>query len=541
MSFSVIGKRADRHGNGSLHVFALILASVWFFSCATVQAPPGGPEDKSPPRIISVWPPRDSTEVPLDATIVIRFDEYIVASKKSIALLPPVEGVEVKFRGKRIIVKHKEPFSPNTTYRVSLSSKIADLRHNRLKSAQGFAFSTGNRLDTLVIRGRVFEGDLSPSVGARVHAYLLDSENLPTSLPEQPYAVSWTGEDGRFVLGNLPEGRFFLLAFHDANGNGSPDVGEGVAVAPEPIFSGGDAPWSMVESTMDTSAPMLLLAVAENRYILRFKFSEAMASPAEASMKSSPELGRSRLVLDEKSPKNILLFARDGLPEGRLDVALIGLKDIAGNRFGDSLQQVTIPAFEGDTAEPKISYSKDAILPSQPLAVSLNRPIVDGEIVVVDSAGHSVAGTTSVDPPYRLLFKPEPIWPSRRDLVWRLRSATLADGTAFSDSTERRVNIYTASDLGSIEIKHDLACRDAIASGRSIDGKGSDIITFARSGATFVAEVPAGRYLVWLFCDRNGDSLWNAGTIVPLKPSEPIFLNEDTVKVRGLWSVELNF
>ena len=519
---------------------AATIASIGLFSCARVISPPGGPEDKSPPKIVYLWPPQDSVRVPLDATVTIEFDEYIESVKNGAVLLPPVDGTEVKFLWKKIVIEHKAPFEPNTTYRVSISSKISDYRNNRLISSKGFAFSTGDFLDTLDIRGRVFDSDFLPANGTRVHAYLLESGDFPDSLPELPYAVSWTGKNGKFTIRNLPEGDFLLVAFGDIDNDGEIDPGECVAVASGIISSGGETSWSMVEAQIDTSAPELIMVAPENRFVLRFKFSEPIRLTSESDAHSSPEVGRTSLSVMAENPKNLLLFTRDGLPEGELDIILQGIRDFAGNRFDEIEQTITIPIFEEDTIQPKITYSKDRLLSSQPLEIEIDRPIIGGEIAVFDSTGRVIAGTTRVSPPYKLIFQPDANWPSRRDLVWRLRSARIADGSEFSDSTERRINFHDRSSIGSIEVTQDSHCENAAVIGLSVEKDGSDVI-FRQSDGKFIAgEVPAGEYIIWFFCDMNEDSTWNPGAVYPPEYSEPIFINGDTIKVRGLWTTELD-
>ncbi|RKZ30572.1 hypothetical protein DRQ36_05070, partial [bacterium] len=168
----------------------LAFCIIFLFSCARIQAPPGGPEDKSPPKIIYTIPAAGTTDVALDTRIEIRFNEYIKKTTGAVVLLPPVENTKIKFKGKRIVIDHA-PLTPNTTYRISISTGLKDLRNNALKRAINIAFSTGAALDSFSLSGKIYEG-FFPAEETRVHAYIAENGEIPDTLPLQPYAVSWT-------------------------------------------------------------------------------------------------------------------------------------------------------------------------------------------------------------------------------------------------------------------------------------------------------------------------------------------------------------
>ena len=50
--------------------------------------------------------------------------------------------------------------------------------------------------------------------------------------------------------------------------------------------------------------------------------------------------------------------------------------------------------------------------------------------------------------------------------------------------------------------------------------------------------VPAGRYRVFAFWDRDGDGRWNPGRSRPFLPAERFGVYPDTVGVRARWRTE---
>jgi len=499
-------------------------------SCARIQSPPGGPVDESPPKLVKTVPQTGDTWVPLETPIEIVFDEYIVEAQNAVVFLPEAKDVKIKFKGKKIVVAH-DGLAPNTTYRLSISTKLKDQRNNPLKRAISFAFSTGGVLDSLFLRGRVYDESLKPIHQARVHAYNLYGGSLPDTLPAQPYGITWTSENGDFEMTNLPAGDFLVVAFDEDN--------EQIAIAPEILRSGEQAPWALLLFEADTIAPEVLHISADNRNILRVKFTEPVVLAHRATVSVVPPLGRYKLFHYEQEPENVGLFAYDGLPVGELRFTIVGVSDERGNAYEPHELSVEVPDFPEDTAAPSLKVSKERLLPSQPLTVNFDKPILEGEISVSDSTGKAVPGSTVAIIPDGLVFYPKSVWPLREDLSWRLESVTAVDHTSLSDTTHRPLALEKAAGLGTINLLPPLPCENIIAFAKHA-GYGGESLPLIKTSDGYTADpVEQGDYLLWFFCDDNGDSVWLPGSIRPLSLSEKAFVHSDTVNVRGLWITDV--
>ncbi|MFQ5584884.1 MAG: Ig-like domain-containing protein, partial [Calditrichia bacterium] len=111
-----------------------ILIVIVSIRCAHKVAPPGGPEDKSPPKIIYTFPPADSTNIQVLPYLEILFDEAV--EKTSFAdqvwFIPEMKkGFKLKWKGsKKLRVLLQDSLEKNQTYIFNIGTGVKDLRGN---------------------------------------------------------------------------------------------------------------------------------------------------------------------------------------------------------------------------------------------------------------------------------------------------------------------------------------------------------------------------------------------------------------------------
>ena len=104
-----------------------------------------------------------------------------------------------KIRGKSLIVKFEEPLSPNTTYTLSFTDAIADVNEGNMFAGYTYVFSTGDRIDSMMVTGTVLDcNTLDPVKGAKV---ILHKDHSDSAIYQtRPYAVTTTDDWGFFAL-----------------------------------------------------------------------------------------------------------------------------------------------------------------------------------------------------------------------------------------------------------------------------------------------------------------------------------------------------
>ena len=201
----------------------IVLGSMIFsHSCANTTTPPsGGPKDTIPPLITQIYPALEQTNVPVHKTkLEIKFNEYVVVKDpKSLFLSPPLEkSPQFKIKGKGVIVYFENDLDSNKTYTLDVTNAIADNNEGNMFPGYTLVFSTGDRIDSMMVTGTVQDcNTLQPIKGATVMLYK-DHADSAVFL-KRPDAAVKTDEWGFFCLRNIQDTVYRMYAIIDDNNN----------------------------------------------------------------------------------------------------------------------------------------------------------------------------------------------------------------------------------------------------------------------------------------------------------------------------------
>ena len=202
---------------------AFIMGSVMFsHSCANTTTPPsGGPKDTIPPIITKLDPLDGSVNVPTHKTkLEFTFNEYVVVKDaKSLFLSPPLEKApKHKIQNKSVVVYFENDLDSNKTYTLDLTNAIADNNEGNMFSGFTLVFSTGDKIDSMMVTGTVQDcNTLQPIKGATVMLYK-DHADSAVFL-KRPDAAIKTDDWGYFCLRNIQDTVFRMYALIDENNN----------------------------------------------------------------------------------------------------------------------------------------------------------------------------------------------------------------------------------------------------------------------------------------------------------------------------------
>ena len=210
---------------GILHAIAVlgILASIIFApSCANTTTPPsGGPKDTIPPLVTEIYPALGQVNVPCEKTkLEIEFNEYVVVKDpKSLFLSPPLEkAAKFKIKGKSVIVYFENDLDSNKTYTLDVTNAIADNNEGNMFPGFTLVFSTGDRIDSMMVTGTVQDcNSLKPIKGATVMLYKDQADSA--IFLKRPDAAIKTDEWGYFCLRNIQDTVYRMYAIIDDNNN----------------------------------------------------------------------------------------------------------------------------------------------------------------------------------------------------------------------------------------------------------------------------------------------------------------------------------
>jgi Big-like domain-containing protein len=266
----------------------LLAAAAALAGCASPGAPPGGPEDREAPVLVSVSPDTNRTGVKPGA-LELRFDEVInerprgAQSLDEMFLISPRDGTpRVSWHRSRLSVQPRRGWRANTTYVVTMLPGISDLRNNADSAPRTFVFSTGPTLATGQISGIVFDWVAAKTApGAFIEAI---------SLPDSVRYVTVADTGARFTVGHMPPGKYLLRATVDQNKNRELD--------PRELFDSATVTLAdsvrreMLAFTHDTIGPGIATVTVRDSLTLRVQFDRPLdtafvVTPARFTLKGT--------------------------------------------------------------------------------------------------------------------------------------------------------------------------------------------------------------------------------------------------------------
>jgi hypothetical protein len=195
----------------------ILIASIIVCACATPGLPEGGPKDVTPPKIKKTLP-EDRSIFFTGNKIALYFDELVELKdvNSQLVVSPPLKyRPDIKSLGKYINVIIKDTLQSNTTYTFNFADAIVDNNEGNPIKGYSFTFSTGEVIDSLHITGKVIDA-LTQDAKKGVTVLLLDSV-MDVMYKHNIRAIAKSDDQGDFMLVNLPDKPFYIVALEDAN------------------------------------------------------------------------------------------------------------------------------------------------------------------------------------------------------------------------------------------------------------------------------------------------------------------------------------
>jgi hypothetical protein len=184
-------------------------------SCAHVEPPRGGPEDRIPPEVVLTRPEAGIVVPRYDGSVVFVFDERISERgvDEAVMVSPRTSPIEVRSGRDQVRVDLRRGWEPGHIYHVTLRQEISDLFGNQLAEPVTLVFSTGPEIPATEATGVVVDR-VTGRPGSRIRVEAIRAaDSLVYAIP--------TDVNGRFELTRIPEGEYQIRAFEDINRNRS--------------------------------------------------------------------------------------------------------------------------------------------------------------------------------------------------------------------------------------------------------------------------------------------------------------------------------
>ncbi len=200
--------------NGPIGLLLLVLL---YWGCASQGVPTGGLKDETPPNL-RVMIPRDQSVNVNTRTITLEFDEFIKTGnlQNELTISPYTEAkFKTNARKNRLEIIFEEDFKPNTTYTINFGTSIQDITEANKVQNLGLAFSTGPVIDSLTLRGRVYDMLTGrPMKACAVSLY--NSQDTLDINEDKPLYVTRSDTSGVYQFKNLKMGDYKVYAISEA-------------------------------------------------------------------------------------------------------------------------------------------------------------------------------------------------------------------------------------------------------------------------------------------------------------------------------------
>ncbi len=322
-------------------VAGALLAAAAALGCAQPGSPPGGPEDRSPPRVVEVRPAAFDTLTDLRSPVLIRFDERIserlegVPSFREAVLVSPATGEPRVDKGRSSLeIIPEGGWVRDRVYRVVVLPVFRDLFGNRRVEPIELVFSTGAPIAETAVAGFVEDRITGERVAeARVEA---------VSRADGVRHVAVTDTGGFFALRFLPSGAYDVQAWLDQDRDREIDFFEGQDSADAEIQAADTVVVQLALLPGDTTPARLARAEPIDSARVRLLFDDHFAV--------GPVDGSARLFLASDSS----LVADDGrlIHSTRLDSILAAEAAVRDSLRAEQMRQDSLRRLAEDTLPP---------------------------------------------------------------------------------------------------------------------------------------------------------------------------------------------
>ncbi len=531
------------------NLFSLFVLSLIFIGCARITSPEGGPEDLTPPTLVSSVPSNEQTNY-TGNTIVLTFDEYVntQAIESNLIITPALEGegiIKSKIKKRSVILTFTDPWKDNTTYNINFGNTIQDATNRNIPPDLNLSFSTGDYIDSLQISGTITDlYSKDPVEKALVSLYTITDTLDITSGSASYYAR--TDTSGFYRFKNLPPSEYYIYSAMDENNNQKADPDEELygfysdSLNLQSNISGIDFDIQRLDITP--------LKVSSARHIGKYfdiEFNKAI---------TSYEVLNNDTVSYRALEDNKLRFYNTGFLYSDTIPLVISVNDSINSQLQDTVKfYFNESDIEPDKFDYTISPVSNALVPNARIILDFTKPVrsydKDSLIFELDSINffnlHDSVFTWNDT-------RTQVSWPMNlRDYIPEDKSLKMMmkPGAFYSvenDTSNARIKnlrTFKVDDAGVINGSVTTDAPNYII--QLLNSRSFDVIQTKYNEPNFSFEyLNAGTYLLKVIIDTNGNGAWDIGNILERTQAEPViyyldnFTNTRLIELRKNWIVD---
>jgi hypothetical protein len=485
--------------------------------------------------------------------------------------ISPETRLGFDWSGKELEITLKDTLDKNTTYSLNLGTDCADLLNNKPKQAFSLTFSTGNVIDTGLIKGMLF--DEKPA-GKYVFVYQLDNVEKDTLDPgkTKPDYKIQIGSNGTFEIPALKDGLYRLFVINDELKNGLYEFMDafGTALSDIIVKEGKTEPLSLkLGKALDRIKPEFVMVTSDYSNKISVKFTKQLDFK---TIKSN-----SFIIKDTTGKVNIGISGFYPTVTNYSVIDII-LKENLNKEIPWSLSLNSDTLFQPrDTAGNLLNIPKKDLRFTTNGNIDTNKPALfkvpfkdSTRSIKSDFIFDFVFNTTIDFNNAKNSFKLENLENKQEveieyldslpnmlklkakknlnDFTWyklkaefksiKSMSSGLIIDTTISISFQTEDLRENSSVSGKVFIKKDFCKGILYLIMTNSNDKSVYKTTLNDKSEWNYHNVKPGIYSIEIFCDLDGDGKYNYGNILPFKFSEPFYKFSNIINVKARWSLE---
>ncbi len=574
-----------------IHIGLFIAVLFLTNGCANIGALNGGTKDTTPPRIITARSTPNYQTNFKKQTVRLVFDEYITLTDvfSQVVVSPPLnERPVVESKDSRSVILtfgKDEILRENATYTINFGTSVKDLNEGNVAKNLRFIFSTGDKIDSLSVVGKIVDAvSGQPVEGALLMLY--DNFSDTVVRKTKPFYFAKTEKDGIARIENVKEGRFKAFALIDKDQNylfnqdvervGFPDSLLTISLANnapnrfapdttssiEKINNQGITP-TIPKNTLlkDTAKSVLNVKIQTSNLQIR------LFDPIKKSIlltKETDKYGIIKLIYNQEPTKTIINFDQIGqtiATEVSKDTLLVFYdmnQDASWNLMAknDTFKTDTIRVRTKGRADFLKKATLDAINapksiskhPTKPIILTFTYPLqsIDSQrIELLDSAKNKVPLSIKRDSVNPRKLQLNASWQEGKRYKLQILPTALTDIYGLkNDTVAMDIRVQSKEEFGNLILKINKLDSTKNYICQVLGGGGlAERVFYIDNKSSFkttVETVQPDQYTLKIIEDTNKNRLWDTGDYDKQVQPERIFLKV-LEGLRANWDVEAEF
>ena len=528
-----------RYFNFTFNTFIFLILA----SCAIQVGPQGGPQDKLPPVVIKEEPANKTVNFNKEK-ITLYFNEYTRLNNPNqemiiSPLISPFPSSSI--RKKTIQIKFEQKLKVNTTYTIQFGKSIADITENNILADYTYIFSTGPKLDSLIIKGKAREvstNTLKENMKIMLHISANDS-NIYKIKPEY---YTKTKKDGEFVFNNLHSNIYWIYALDDENGNYLFDKGEQIAFTENPIDLTGNINLLDLNLFKEKEEKLKIVDYGQkekNKYYLAFNAPVDSLKLTQIKSRNHSALNKNLKIIENRDSVFFWLFQETD--------SLEIIVDMWGENY--SCDTVVIIKENKDLKQKKPSKLTVTTLgnlyTTGKIFLEFNEPVTRFDFskmmfYIDTNKVMSVPEIKFIDSSYTKMAITYPFDFEKNYKITLLKGTLTGFDSIINDSLVIPIRTMKETELGIISVNINFEFNGTPVITQLLDDKYKVLKenTLLESKKITYNSLLPGKYYVRCILDKNKNSKWDTGNLLKRRQPEQIIYYKEDINLKANW--ELN-